>query len=311
MEKIYELLIIGGGPAGAGAAVYASRKKLTTLLVLKEWGGQSIVSAGIENWLGEISIPGMDLANKFKNHVLHYAGNTLTVKENEEVAEIKSAGEKKFEITLKNGEKVFAQTVLIAAGSGRRKLDVPGADRLEHRGITYCASCDGPLFSGKDVVVVGGGNAAFETAAQLLAYTTSVTILNRSEVFKADPITVEKVKANPKTKIILNAQISEVKGENAVSSLVYKDLKDGFEKEISTGGIFVEIGQMPNTQFVKNLLPLDQYGRVQIDPKNQKTAVSGIWAAGDCTDVLYHQNNIAVGDAVRAIEDIYLSLHAK
>jgi thioredoxin reductase len=162
-----------------------------------------------------------------------------------------------------------------------------------------------------DVAVIGGGNAGFETAAQLLAYCKSVTLINRSETFRADKITVEKVLKNPKMFTITNAQILEIKGEKFVEGLIYKDIKTGEEKELKVTGIFAEIGQIPNTDFVKDILPLDKIGRIIIDPKTQKTEVSGIWAAGDCTDVLYHQNNIAAGDAVRALEDIYLAIHAR
>jgi len=199
---------------------------------------------------------------------------------------------------------------LITTGSGHRKLDAKNADRLDHKGLTYCATCDGPLFSGMDVVVVGGGNAAFETASQLLAYCSSVTILSRSE-FRADAITIEKILKNPKIKVIKNIDILEIKGEKFVEGIVYKDKVTGEETELKTSGIFVEIGQIPNTSFAKELIPLDEIGRIKINPLNQKTETPGIWAAGDCTDVLYHQNNIAAGDAVRALEDIYLYLHTK
>ena len=162
-----------------------------------------------------------------------------------------------------------------------------------------------------DVAVVGGGNAGFETAAQLLAYCKSVTIINRSETFRADEITVEKVLKNPKMQVIKNADILEVKGDKFVEGLLYKDRTTGEEKELKVAGIFVEVGQIPNTDFAKGIVPLDEIGRIKINPLNQKTETPGIWAAGDCTDVLYHQNNIAAGDAVRALEDIYLAIHTK
>ena len=168
----------------------------------------------------------------------------------------------------------------------------------------------GPLFEGQDVAVIGGGNAGFETAAQLLAYTKSVTLINHSPGFKADPVTVEKVLANPKMKAIDNADVVEVKGDKFVEGLVYKNNKDETLHDLNVTGVFVEIGQTPNTDFVKGLLELDNYGRIKIDPRTQMASVEGIWAAGDASDVLYHQNNIAAGDAVRAVEDIYLHLNA-
>ena len=162
-----------------------------------------------------------------------------------------------------------------------------------------------------DVIVVGGGNAALESAAQLLAYCSSVTLLNRSDSFRADAITVEKVLKNPKMKAVKNIDILEIKGDKFVEGIIIKDKITGEEKEIKASGIFVEIGQIPNTDFVKDLVPLDKINRVKIDPWTGKTETPGIWAAGDCTNVLYHQNNIAAGDAVRALEDIYLTIHTK
>ena len=316
---IYDLIIVGGGPAGTAAAVYASRKRLKTLFLTSEWGGQSVVSETIFNWIGTPAISGEELAKNLKDHVLANAGESLEVKEGVRVNSILKVvdpelGEEKknqFKVKIENGEEFFSKTILIATGSGRRKLEAKNADKLEHKGLTYCASCDGPLYADMDVVVVGGGNAAFESAAQLLAYCKSVTLLHRSEKFRADEITVEKVLKNPKMKAIKNVEILEIKGEKFVEGIIFKDKIAGQETELKVSGIFVEIGQIPNTDFAKELIPLDEIGRIKINPLNQKTEIPGIWAAGDCTDVLYHQNNIAAGDAVRALEDIYLYLHAK
>ena len=216
-----------------------------------------------------------------------------------------------FKIITDSNEEFITKTVLIATGSGRKKLVAKNADQFENKGIIYCASCDGPLFADMDVVVVGGGNAGFESAAQLLAYCKSVTLLHRSEKFRADQITVEKVLSDEKMKAINNVDILEIKGDKFVEGIVYRDKITGKETELKTSGVFVEIGQIPNTGFVKNLVPLDEIGRIKINHLNQKSEVPGIWAAGDCTNVLYHQNNIAAGDAVRALEDIYLYLRAR
>ena len=307
---IYDLVIIGGGPAGTAATVYASRKRLKTLLITAEWGGQSVVSEQIYNWIGTTSISGLDLADSFKKHVLANTGKSLEVKENT-LVNIISKEKEFFKVKTEMGEEFETKTILIATGSGRRKLPAKNADRLEHKGLTYCASCDGPLFADMDVVVVGGGNAAFESVAQLLAYCKSVTLLHRSENFRADEITVERILKNPKMKAQKNVDILEVKGDNFVEGIIYKDKITGKETELKISGIFVEIGQIPNTNFVKDVVPLDEIGRIKINPLNQKTEVPGIWAAGDCTNVLYHQNNIAAGDAVRALEDIYLHLHTR
>lgn len=306
----YDLTIVGGGPAGTAAAVYAARKRLKTLFITSEWGGQSIVSEQIYNWIGTPSISGSELAQGFKKHVMANVGDSLEVKEGEKVTAI-SKNNENFNIKTESGQEFSSKTVLIVTGSGRRKLEAKNADRLEHKGLTYCASCDGPLFDGMDVAVIGGGNAGFESASQLLAYCKSVTLINRSDVFRADEITVDKVLKNPKMHVIKNADILEIQGDKFVEGLIYKDKITGEEKELKVSGIFVEIGPIPNTDLVKDLVPLDKIGKIKIDAWSQKTEIPGIWAAGDCTNVLYHQNNIAAGDAVRALEDIYLALNTK
>ncbi len=303
---MYDLIIIGGGPAGTAAAVYAARKQLKTLLIVKEWGGQSTVSEDIQNWIGTPHISGADLAKSLRTHVEEYKGDILTVLETEVTKVFGIDGD--FIVTTAKGEEK-AKTVLIATGSSRRKLDVPGADVLEHKGLTYCASCDGPLFGGMDVVVVGGGNAGFESAAQLLAYCKSVTLLSRSAP-RADAITIEKIKQNPHFTLIENVAPTKVEGTVFVESLSYK--KDGSDEEIKlpVSAVFVEIGQIPATHFADGIVDMTDTKNIVINPRTQETSVKGVWAAGDCTDVLYHQNNIAAGDAVRALEDIYLHLKA-
>jgi len=311
---IYDLIIIGGGPAGSAAAVYAARKRLKTLLITAEFGGQSVVSETIYNWIGTTAIPGAKLAEDLKNHVLANTGEnqTLEAKEDLKISNIiKNTESNNFLIKTESAEEYETKTILITTGSKRRKLEAINADKLEHKGLTYCATCDGPMFSQMDVIVIGGGNAAFESAAQLLAYCNSVTIINRSDTFRADAITVEKVSKNPKIKIIKNVDILEIKGDKFVEGIVYKDKETGKEETLNTSGIFVEIGQIPNTDFVKDIVPLDKIGKIKIDPWTGKTETPGIWAAGDCTNILYHQNNIAAGDAVRALEDIYLTIHTK
>jgi NADH-dependent peroxiredoxin subunit F len=302
-QTVYDLTIIGGGPAGTAAAVYAARKQLKTLLIVKEWGGQSIVSDDIQNWIGTPHISGSDLAASLRKHVEEYKGTFLTITE-DEVNQV-SGEEGGFIITGKKGYHC-SKTMLITTGSSRRRLDVPGADVLEHKGLTYCASCDGPLFGDMDVVVVGGGNAGFESASQLLAYCKSVTLLSRSAP-RADGITIEKLKRNPKFTLIENAVPSKVEGGVFVESLTYSH--NGTEIKLPVSAVFVEIGQIPATSFLTEFVELNETGNVVINPRTQETSMKGIWSAGDCTDVLYHQNNIAAGDAVRALEDIYLHLH--
>lgn len=308
---IYDLVIIGGGPAGVAAGVYASRKRLKTALITKDWNSQSSVSEGIENWIGTVKISGLELAKNLENHLKACAGEFVNIREGEICQEVIKDKKTKNFVVKTNKDKYETKTVLVTTGSHRRKLEIEGANRLEHKGLTYCASCDGPLFADQDVIVVGGGNAAFESAAQLLAYCKTVTLVNRSERFRADPKTIEAVSKNSHFKIISNAIPKEVKGDKFVSSFIYTDKTTGKDTELDVSGIFVEIGSIPTTDFVKDLVNLDGHGHIITDPKNQHASIPGIWAAGDCTDGLYHQNNIAAGDAVKALEDIYLFLKAK
>jgi len=303
----YDLIIIGGGPAGAAAGVYAARKQIKTALIADNFGGQSVESNEIQNWIGTIAISGMDLAKNLKEHVKFYANGFVDLKEGERVSKVERIENNGFLVTT--GKDIYkTKTILIAAGSSRRKLQIPGAEEFEGKGITYCASCDGPFFAGKDVIIVGGGNAGFETASQLLAYCKSVTLIEAKE-FRADPITIKKVLANPKMKALNNAEPVEIKGDKFVQSLIYRKTEPFVNNfEIKIDGIFVEIGMVSATSFVDGLVDMDEYKRIKINHQTQRTNIEGVWAAGDCTDGLYHQNNIAAGDAVKALEDIYLEL---
>lgn len=306
--QIYDLVIIGGGPAGVTAGVYAARKQLKSVLITDAFGGQSTVSEDIQNWIGFPHISGMELAKKLEEHLREYADDTLLIDfpiraesltKNNDLFIVKTSADTEYQ----------TRAVLLALGSKRRKLPAKNADIFEHKGVTYCASCDGPMFTEKDVAVIGGGNAGFETAAQLLAYAKSVTLFEFADKFAADEITVNKLLQNPKFKAISNAQVTEILGEQFVSGIKYKDRTTNDEKEISLSGVFVEIGMIPNTEIAKNIVELNDYNQIKVDPRTQKTTAAGIWAAGDCTDGLYHQNNIASGDAVKALEDIYIYLN--
>ncbi len=344
---MHDLIIIGGGPAGVAAAVYAARKHLQAALIAEEIGGQSTVSEGIENWVGSAKISGADLAKSFRAHLDAVKSDKLELELGERAVSL-TRTEGGFSVRTKSGKEFTAKAVLVATGAGRRKLAVPGAEKFENKGVTYCASCDGPLFSGMDVAVIGGGNAGFETALQLLAYAKSVTLIHRHKDFKADAVTVEKARAHPNMRILAHVEPTEVIGEQFVTGLTYTDKDTGELKELPVSGIFVEAGVIPNTDFAEGLVELDEVKRVKVNPHNQRAylirqtlsitsdakrgeggegdvpvstatetqgphneadgASDGVWAAGDCTDELYHQNNIAAGDGVKALEDIYLWL---
>ena len=209
----HDLVIIGGGPAGVAAGVYAARKRLSTLFLTTDWGGQSVVSPDIQNWIGAKNISGEQLAKQLREHLESYQGQFLTIKSGIKATKIERLPNQNFAVATAKNEAFEAKTILIATGASRRRLTVPGAAQFEQKGITYCASCDGPLFEGQAVAVIGGGNAAFETALQLAAYCSSVTLLHHGEQFKADQITVEKLRQNPKVTLLTNAETQEIKGD--------------------------------------------------------------------------------------------------
>ena len=300
---LYDTIIIGGGPAGAAAAVYAARKRLKTLLLTDSFGGQSIVSDDIQNWIGEAHISGFDLAAKLENHV-RVVGETVEIKTPEKAVLINETGDK-FTVKTDQGNVYEGKAIILAAGARRRRLGVPGEDKFEGKGVAYCSTCDAPLFGGKTVAVVGGGNAGLEAVVDLFHYATKIYLLIRAETLKGDPVTQEGIKKNPKVEIIYNAITKEILGDKFVEGLKYTDAKTNEEKKLSVGGVFVEIGSVPNSEMVKDLVERDQWGQVVIDSKHASTSRPGIFAAGDITDDPYKQNNISAGDAVKAILAAY------
>ena len=308
-KELYDLCIIGGGPAGVAAGVYAARKKIKTVMITEHFRNQSAVSENIQNWIGSISISGEELTTNLEKHIKNYSSD-IDIKEKETVTKITKNDDGSFKIVTNKGTEYNSKTVFVASGSIRRKLKVKGAEEFEGKGITYCASCDGPMFTGMDVIVIGGGNSAFESATQLSAYTKSVTILQRSD-FRANPVTIKKVLSNPRVRGIPNVDLLEIKGDTFVKSVIYKDKETGKETELPVSGIFVEIGADPSVEYLEHgIVKLNDKQEVIVDPKHQNTSEKGIWSAGDCTDGLYKQNNIAVGDAIKALEDIYRFLKA-
>lgn len=309
---LYDVIIIGGGPAASAAAVYTARKRLKTLLIAEEFGGQSIVSDDIQNWIGEKHISGFELAKKFEEHVRSFP-DVVDVKVPEKALGVRSikcmADGRICDFEVKTDKGMYeGKTVILAAGARRRKLNIPGEERLNGKGVAYCSTCDAPLFGGKDVVVVGGGNAGLESVVDLFPYANKIYLLEFGETLKGDPVTQEEIKKNPKAEIILNAQTKEILGENFVTSVIYVDRKTNEEKKLQVGGIFVEIGSIPNSEVIKGLVELDKFGQVVIDSKHAATSHPGIFAAGDITDDPYKQNNISAGDAVKAALAAYAYL---
>ncbi|MBS3903054.1 MAG: FAD-dependent oxidoreductase [Anaplasmataceae bacterium] len=299
---MYDLIIIGGGPAGVTAGIYASRKKIKSTLITESFGGQSFVSADIQNWIGTKSISGFDLAKSFEEHLR--AQEDIDIVDGDLVVAIEDRGES-FLITTKNGKTIESKYLLICSGSHRRRLSVPGESEHEGRGVVYCSICDAPLFKGREVAVVGGGNAGLEAVVDLLPYATKITLLVRSDLLKGDVVTQEKIKAHSNVNIIYNALTKEIIGEKMVSGLKYLDKLSNEEKELPVQGVFVEIGAVPNSDIVKNLVQVNERAEVVVDHRTQQTSHPRIWAVGDVSDVLYKQNNISAGDAVKAVLNIY------
>lgn len=316
---MYELIIIGGGPGGVAAGVYAARKKIKTLLLTDSFGGQSLVSADIQNWIGTKSVSGFDFAKMLEEH-LRAQEDIEIIDDDTAIAvdpirnQISNGAEKTgvgFSVKTKAGKSFETKYLLIASGSNRRKLNVPGEKELDGKGVSYCSICDAPLFKNKIVAVIGGGNAGLEAVIDLFPYASKIYLLEYNDALKGDPVTQEKVSGHPKAEIITMAETVEILGTDMVTGLKYKDRKTGGMKELSLGGIFVEIGAIPNSEFMRGLVEMNAFGEIIADPKTQQTSVPGIWAVGDVSDVIYKQNNISAGDAVKAVLNIDEHLHKK
>jgi alkyl hydroperoxide reductase subunit F len=307
---MYELLIVGGGPAAVSAGIYAGRKQIKTLLITETFGGQSIVSNEIYNWVGTKAISGLKLAQDLEEHVRN---QNIEIVDGERVSTVTKidggppAGH--FVVTTASGKSFEAKTIMVASGSRRRRLGIPGEDRLDGRGVVFCSTCDAPLFKGKDVAVVGAGNAGLEAVVDSIPYANKIYLLVRGTELKGDAVTQEKIKSHPKVSIYYNAITDEVLGEKAVSGVRYHDKISGESKTLSIQGFFVEIGSLPNSDFVKDLVSLNPIGEIIVDARQQTTSCAGIWAAGDVSDVIYKQNNISVGDAIKGLLSIYEFLH--
>jgi len=298
---MYDLIIIGGGPAGVSAGIYAARKKIKFLLATENFGGQSVVASEIQNWIGIKSISGFDLAKKMEDHLMAQEG--VEAEEGylaEKVEKIKGG----FNVVLKNGKSFEARTVLAATGGRRRRLGVAGEKEFESKGVAYCSTCDAPMFGKKTAAIVGGGNAALGAVKDLSAYADKVYLMVRSENIKGDPVLFEEIKKDKKVEILLNSEITEIFGHDLVEGVKYSDKKDNKVKELKLDGVFVEIGSVPNSEFLGDLVKKNGYNEVVVDHKDQKTSCEGIWAAGDITDMPYRQNNISASDGIKALLSI-------
>ena len=303
-----DLIIIGGGPAGIAAGIYASRKKIKTLLITDYFGGQWIVASDIQNFIGFKSVSGFNLSKALEEHLrlqsdIEIKDQTLALK-----IEKKDNGF----VVKTNKEEVFeTKTVLMALGTHYRKLNVPGEDKFMGRGVFYCATCDAPLMKGKAVAIVGGGNSGFESAIDLLPYASKIYLLEYADTFSADLTTQEKAKNSGKIEAITMAAVQEVFGDEFVKGIKYQNRQSGEIKELAVEGIFISIGYQPSSEIVKGLVELNKAGEIVVDCKTQRSSLEGIWAAGDISDALYRQGNIAIGDAIKAVLNIHDYLKGK
>ncbi|RLE39315.1 thioredoxin reductase [Candidatus Woesearchaeota archaeon] len=294
-KNTYEVLILGAGPASFAAGIYAARYQIKSCIIGKELGGLAATTHLVENYPGYKSISGPDLMKKMQEHAESL--NVPIVQTN--IKEAKKEGELFRIITDK--EDYFGKYLIVALGTKRRKLNIPGEDKFYGKGVTYCATCDGPLFKGMNVAVVGGGDAAFKTALFMSDIANKVYLLVRSDRFKAEPINIESVKKRQNIEIKTFAEVKEIRGEQLVSSVLLKD-----NSELKVEAVLIEIGQVPSTAIVKELgIEMDEYGYVKVD-KNMATNIARVYAAGDITnETEFKQIITAASQGSRAIHSIF------
>lgn len=290
---MYDLIIIGGASAGLSAAIYVARKKLNFVVLTEKTGGQSLLTDKIENYPGFHEISGFELVQKMEAHAKKY-GTKILEGEEYEVLKIEKTG-KSFRVFTKNGGQMGARAVIIASGKRPRMLNAPGEKEFTGKGVTYCSICDAPIFAGKNVAVVGGGNAGFEAAVDLLNYAEKIYILEYEEKMRGDEFTYDKLAKSGKVEFIVNAKIVGIRGEKFVNSLIYEDIISGEKKELAVEGIFINVGQIPNTDFLKGFLEFNEFNEIVINAKTGETGVPGVFAAGDATDIPFKQCVIAAG----------------
>lgn len=291
----YDVLIVGGGPASGSAAVYTARKGLRTGIVADRIGGQVNDTATIENFVTVKETDGPKFASALEDHIKQYDIDVMTGIRANEIEKTDSG----IVVSLENGAKLTSKTVIISTGARWRKLEVPGEEALINKGVAFCPHCDGPLFENKNVAVVGGGNSGVEAAIDLAGIVEHVTLLERNASLKADNVLQERLNSLPNVTVIKNAQTTEVLGENAVTGIKYQDKSLGEEHTLELEGIFVQIGLLPNTEWLNNYVELNEANEIMIDRKNA-TSIPGIFAAGDVTDDRNKQIIISMGAGANA-----------
>ncbi|MFC5465721.1 alkyl hydroperoxide reductase subunit F [Lederbergia graminis] len=290
----YEVLVIGGGPAGASAAIYTARKGIRTGIVAERFGGQVLDTLSIENFISVKATEGPRLAQALEEHVKEYDIDVMDLQRAKRL-------EKKdlFEVELENGAVLKSKSVIISTGARWRNINVPGEHELKNKGVAYCPHCDGPLFAGKDVAVIGGGNSGIEAAIDLAGIVKHVTVLEFAPELKADQVLQERLHSLPNVTVVTNAATKEITGTDNVTGITYTDRDTGEEYHVELQGVFVQIGLVPNTEWLEGTLERTRFGEIIVD-KHGATSIPGVFAAGDCTDSAYNQIIISMGSGATA-----------
>ena len=298
-KDAFDVLVIGGGPAGAAAAIYAARKGIRTGIAADRIGGQMLDTVDIENFISVSKTEGPKLSAAMENHIRDYEVDIMGQQRGAKLVPATEPGGL-IEVHTETGGKLKAKTVILSTGARWRNMNVPGEELYRTKGVTYCPHCDGPLFKGKDVAVIGGGNSGVEAAIDLAGLVKHVTVLEFAPELKADAVLQKKLASLPNVTVILNAQTTEVNGDGKkVTGITYKDRTNDAIKQVALEGIFVQIGLLPNTEWLKGVVNLTKFGEIEINAKGE-TNVPGVMAAGDCTNVPYKQIIIAAGAGATA-----------
>jgi len=298
-KDAFDVLVVGGGPAGAAAAIYTARKGFSTGIAAERFGGQVLDTLGIENFISVSHTEGPKLAAQLEAHVADYPVDVMNLQSASRLVPASAPGGL-HTVELENGATLKARSVILSTGARWRNLGVPGEFEYRNRGVAYCPHCDGPLFKGKRVAVIGGGNSGVEAAIDLAQIVAHVTLVEFDTQLRADKVLQDKLRSMPNVTILLNARTTEVAGDGErVTGLVWQDRASGEEQTVELEGVFVQIGLVPNTEWLKGTLALSRHGEIEIDPRCA-TSVPGVFAAGDCTTVPYKQIVIAMGEGAKA-----------
>jgi NADH-dependent peroxiredoxin subunit F len=300
---MYDVTIIGGGPGGIAAGVYTARKRMNTLFLTQDFLSQSVVSASIENWIGTVTVPGYEFGQQLEKHLR--AQESIEIKTGAKATKITERTDGGYVVETASGEHYETKTVIIASGGRHRHLDVPGEEKFAGKGVVYCSTCDAPFFRGKKVAVVGSGNSSLEAVEDLMPYAEEIVLLVRSGELKGDQVTQDTILASPKVSVRYHVTTQAILGEEKVTGIALLNTETNTVEEMALDGVFVEIGMVPNTEFVKELLDLNERGEIIIDGRTTATSKPGIFATGDATDMPYKQNNISAGYGVVAALSAY------